>query len=490
MTTEVSKVVKVTILDSPTFPARKGFGILNIIGSSTKLPLGRRVSKYTTIDDVAKDFATTDEEYKAANIFFSQSPRPTDLVISRRLLAAAPGELLTGTGLEQDINVWKAITTGAFKITLDGGAESAISAVNFSTAATLDDVATLLQTKLAAALAGTTCVYNSTYKQFIIKSPTTGASSSVSYLSAPASGVDITTLLKGTAALGAISTAGKALETADASLSAIQDIDQSWYGFAFTKEATEAELKLAAAWAESRVKIFGYATNNSAVLVAATTTDIASYMKTQGYARTFGVWDDNDDYPQVSAMARAFTVNFNEQNSTLTLKFKILPGISPSTLTESQRLSIVGKNANYYTTFGESRMLAEGVMANGKFFDERHGLDWLQNAIETNVFGYLYTRTTKVPQTDKGVAQIVSQVESALREGVRNGLLAPGVWRGIDLGEIKSGDYLTKGFYVYAQSVDEQNQSDREARKAPPIQALCKGAGAIHFVDITVTFER
>jgi len=135
-------------------------------------------------------------------------------------------------------------------------------------------------------------------------------------------------------------------------------------------------------------------------------------------------------------------------------------------------------------------MLAEGVMASGKFFDERHGLDWLQNAIETNVFGYLYTRTTKVPQTDKGVAALVQQTEKALREGVNNGLLAPGVWNGMDLGEVSSGDFLPKGFYVYAQPVAEQNQSDREARKAPPIQVIAKGAGAIHFADITVTFER
>jgi hypothetical protein len=73
---------------------------------------------------------------------------------------------------------------------------------------------------------------------------------------------------------------------------------------------------------------------------------------------------------------------------------------------------------------------------------------------------------------------------------VNNGLLAPGVWNGGDLGEMKTGMFLPKGYYVYAQPVAQQNQSDRDARKAPPIQAIIKGAGAIHFADITVTFQR
>ncbi len=352
-------------------------------------------------------------------------------------------------------------------------------------------VASAIQTKLATAAAGTTCVFDGT--RFIIRSGTTGATSTVDYTTAPTGAgapTDIGAMLGSRAADLGIKTAGAAIETIADTLDALQNYDPSWYGFTFTKELTTQNIKDAAAWAEARVKMFGFTTSDSNVLDQAATTDICSHMKSNLYDRTIGIWDNNDPYQIVSAFARGFTVNFNEQNSTITLKFKLLPGTSPINITESQRLALVAKNCNYYTYFGDSAMLAEGVMASGKFFDERHGLDWLQNAIETNVFGYLYTRTTKVPQTDKGVASLVQQVEKACREGVNNGLLAPGVWNGMDLGEVSSGDFLPKGFYVYAQPVAEQNQSDREARKAPPIQVIAKGAGAIHFADITVTFER
>lgn len=487
----VSKIVNVQILRSPTFPARRGFGLLNIVGSSARLPIGERIRFYADMDGVAEDFSSLDEEYKAANIYFSQSPKPVELAISRRFSSAVPGELIAALGYEKDITgVWNAITDGGFDVAIDGVLKQ-VSAIDFSLATNMPAIANAIQVALQSVAAGATVVHDGS--RFIIKSGSTGTTSTVGFLSAPTHAsipTDISALMAGRVSdLGRI-TAGAAEETITDSLDAIQDISQAWYGLAFTKEVTEAGLKEAAAWSQARVKIFGFTTNASNVLDPLSTADICSFMKANLYDRTFYTWDDNDDYQFVSAFGRAFTVNFNEQNSTITLKFKLLPSTTPIVITESQRKTLIAKNCNYYTYFGDSAMLAEGVMADGTFFDERHGLDWFQNAIETNVFGYLYTRPTKVPQTDKGMAALVQQVEKAGHEAVNNGLLAPGFWEGMDLGEVTSGDFLPKGFYVYAQKVKDQNRSDREARIATPIQMLAKGAGAIHFANISVTFER
>lgn len=485
----VNKVVNVRILTSPTFPKRKGFGLLNIVGVSARLPIGDRIRFYSDIAGVSADFQSTDEEYKAALIFFSQTIRPVDLAISRRFNVAVSGELLGGVAYSKVLTDYQAIVAGGFDIFIDG-ANKLVSAINLSGAANNNAVAALIQTRLQVVAAGATVVFDG--KRFIIRSGTTGIASTVAYTTPPttAATVDIGTLLATNAAGLGLITAGSALETIQTSLDKIQDLNPSWYGVMFTKEITEQNTKDAAAWAEARIKIFGFTTSASNVLDAAVTTDIASALKALLYERTLYTWDNDDPYQIASVFARGFSVNFNEQNSTITLKFKQLPGTNPVDITETQRQVLVAKNANYYTYFGDSAMLAEGVMASGKFFDERHGLDWLQNAIETNVFGYLFTRTTKVPQTDKGVAALLQQAEKACNEAVNNGLLAPGKWNGSDLGEVKAGDFLPKGFYLYAQPIALQNQSDREARKSPPIQGLLKGAGAIHSVDITLTFER
>ena len=129
-------------------------------------------------------------------------------------------------------------------------------------------------------------------------------------------------------------------------------------------------------------------------------------------------------------------------------------------------------------------------MANGYFFDEVHGLDWLENDVQTAVYNLLYTSTTKIPQTDAGVTRIMAVIKARLDQAVVNGLIAPGVWNADGFGLLAPGAYLDAGYYIYAPSVDSQSQADREARKAPVIQVAVKLAGAVHFVDVIINVNR
>ena len=130
-------------------------------------------------------------------------------------------------------------------------------------------------------------------------------------------------------------------------------------------------------------------------------------------------------------------------------------------------------------------------MANGYFFDEVHGLDWLQNQIQTDVFNVFYASGTKIPQTDSGVTQIINAIESGGAEmAVANGLCAPGVWNAASIGVVQQGQTLAKGYYFFAPPISQQSQSDRAARKAPLIQGAMKLAGAIHFSDVAINVNR
>jgi hypothetical protein len=99
-------------------------------------------------------------------------------------------------------------------------------------------------------------------------------------------------------------------------------------------------------------------------------------------------------------------VNFTGNNTTITLKFKTEPGVTYETLTTAQAAAIDAINGNVYVYYAnDTAIIQQGVMANGDFFDERHGLDWLQNYVQTNLYNLLYTSTTKIPQTDAGVTR-------------------------------------------------------------------------------------
>jgi hypothetical protein len=491
MNLPVSRVVNVTILTSPIFPARRGFGLLLILGSSATLPLHERSREYAGIDEVAADFSTTSEEYIAANVFFQQSPNPHVLRIGRRFIVATNGEMYGGASPTKTLATWTAITTGSFKIGMDAVAPVNVTAISFAAAGNLNAVASIIQTAVRAANAGfaaATVIYDGT--RFIIRSGTTGVASTVTFASPTGSGVDISAMLAATAATGARVTTGSAIEDMPTALQKQQDYNTEWYGVVATKETSDSDIQALATWVNSRIKIGGYTTSNPAAYDSTSTTDLGYLLFNAGIRRVIGMFDDNDPYAIVSAIARAFAVDFNANNSTITLKFKTLPGETPTTLTTTQANALDAKNINYYERFGDSAMFAESTMADGTFFDEVHGLDWLQNAVETNVFGFLYTRTTKVPQTDRGMVLIRQQIEAACKEGVNNGLLAPGKWTGDEFGTLHTGDYLKTGYYVYNGSVDDQNQSDREARLAPPFQVAAKGAGAIHGVNITISFNR
>lgn len=271
----------------------------------------------------------------------------------------------------------------------------------------------------------------------------------------------------------------------------------SWYGLHLAvPEAdypTDAELisVVAAIQASTVSRIIGITTDESDTLVASVTTDLASKLKAAAYSRSFVQYSTSSRYAALSAFARAFTVDFTASNTTITLKFKQEPGVTYETLSSSQANNLEAKNCNVYVLYeNDTAILEQGVMSNGDFFDERHGLDWLQNAVQTADYNTLYTSTTKTPQTDAGTTTRIANIEAVLDKAVNNGLFAPGKWTGGPLGQISTGDYLTKGYYIYADTVDNQLQADREARKGVPVQVIGKLAGAVHYGTVAITVVR
>ncbi len=296
----------------------------------------------------------------------------------------------------------------------------------------------------------------------------------------------------------------KTLETGEAgtvetllqAVNALMDYN-SWYGLHLAVPEADYPvdadiISVAAAIEASTVsRIFGITTDEATILDAATTTDLASKLKAAKYSRTFIQYSTSSLYAALSAFARAFTVDFTGSNTTITLKFKQQPGITYETLGTSQANNLEAKNCNVYVYYeNDTAILEQGVMSNGDFFDERHGLDWLQNAVQTADFNTLYTSTTKIPQTDAGTTTRIANIEKVLAQAVDNGLFAPGVWSGGPIGQLNTGDTLTKGYYTWAENVDDQLQVDREARKGVPIQVAGKLAGAVHYGTVAITVVR
>lgn len=492
MSLTVDGVVQVQMQVAPQAPVAKGFGTLLLIGTNS-LPLEERIRQYTQISDVGVDFATSTQEYLAAQAYFGQSPAPALLMIGNRFAAAQAGKLRGSAGVSALFTDYQSVTNGGFDVSVNGTLIQ-VTGLNLSGAASMAAIAALIQTKLAAGLASTLCTWNT--NKFVIASPTTGTASLVSLAAAPTgagSPTDASTLLGFTGAAGALPVAGIALETMATTLLA-SDIfaagSSGWYGLALTSAASVQDNKDAAAYAETGKKLFFYTISDPNAELAAATSDLGYFFKNLTYNRSAGSFSTSSPNAADSLAARFFIVDYSQPQSTITGKFKQEPGVMLEPVTPTQAAALKAKNLNYYVDRGGLAMVEEGVVANGRFIDEVIGLDWLQATVQNAVFTVLATSTTKIPQTDAGVAILVQAVDLALSKGALNGLLAPGIWTGQSLGTKKTGDLLETGYYVFAQAVKDQLPADRALRKAPALTAICIGAGAIHSCAITITFQR
>lgn len=377
----LNRVTNVTVTLSARAAQGRNFGSMLILGNSTVIPITERLRLYSDPADIGDDFGVDSEEYKAAVVWFSQSPRPTQLYVGR----------------------WVDSLTSAES----GPTETLLQAVN----ALLD--------------------YN------------------------------------------------------------------SWYGLHLAVPVADypddADLISVSAAIESATvsRILAITSSEADILSSAVETDLATKLKAAKYSRTYIQYSSTSPYAALSAFGRAFTVNFTGSNTTITLKFKQLPGITYETIGTSQANALESKNCNVYVYYeNDTAILEQGVMCNGDFFDERHGLDWLQNAVQTADYNTLYTSTTKIPQTDAGTTTRIANIEKVLDVADKNGLFAPGIWTGGPMGQLGTGDTLTKGYYTWADTVDNQLQTDREARKGVPIQVAAKLAGAVHYGDVAITVVR
>jgi hypothetical protein len=491
----VSDVVNVSVNLGPKAVPVRNFGAAMFAGPSDVIDVNERIRVYSTLNEVGADFSTTSPEWLAADLFFSQSPQPSILYIGRWAQGATKGLANGGilSSSQQALSNFTGITNGGFHLTLDGGSSTNYTAINLSGAANLNAVAALID---AALPVGTNFVWDSVRSRFTLESATTGAASAVSFMTAPTSGTDLSAVLRMTAATGASQVGGIVAETP---LACAQILARSgvWYGLEFAPVAAsdinDAAHIAVAGFIEgaSPNRIYGITSNETNILDGTVSNDLASTLKSLGYSRTFIQYSSNSAYAAASMIARAFTVDFNGNNTTITLMFKQEPGVIAETLTETQAAVLALKNCNVFVNYqNNTAIIQNGVMCDGTWFDLRHGADWQANRVQTDLFNVLYTSPTKVPQTDAGMNILLTTAEASMAAGVNNGLWGPGVWNAPGFGSLKQGDTVTKGYYCYMTPLALQSEGDRQQRIAPPMQIAAKSQGAVHKVNVTINVNQ
>jgi uncharacterized protein DUF3383 len=182
----ISRLINISVSLTPAAAQSQNLSDLLILGSSDVIDVVERRRIYESITEVADDFGTTAPEYLSALLWFEQAPQPAEIQIGRwaqtATAARVTGSVLSAT--QQAIAQWNAVTTPAFFVVING-VPTDIAPASFATATNLNGIATLIQTALAAAVGGTTCIWDGNNDVFQIEDGVTGLSSTLSFLAPP-----------------------------------------------------------------------------------------------------------------------------------------------------------------------------------------------------------------------------------------------------------------------------------------------------------------
>ena len=492
---EISNIVRVSAILAPQGVLRREFGRTLFLYPAADSPdLDRRardlrVNEYASQATVANDYGTTEEAYRAGNIYFQQVPYPRDFLTAAWFEGGAVSQLV-GTVPDGPLTAIKALSNTT--ITVAGQSLSIDLDVTGTGNTGFGNIAAALQTAIRTIadpdLSGATVTYDTDH--FVVSVP---------------SGADLGGVFAGAAAgtLGLGETAvyqrGTPPETVTEALDRIEAINNSWYWLTLAPAiyTVEASALAVAAWAAPKTVQLVIDNTNMGVLLQNEAASIPAKLSALEYDRTSVVWSRTPDYKAVSLAGRFSSVNFAAPNALITAKFKDLPGTLPDDITSTQKAELDRKRLNHYSPFGGDSIFVEGwTLRPGTWIDVRYWLDWLVNATQIAVYNRLRQSPARIPQTDDGIKAIQNVVENVMEQGVRNGGAAPG-----QLSEALANDvrlatgnrefngFLSTGYLVYIEPVALQPQSDRTQRKAPPVRVWAKGSGAVHFVEVSIVFE-
>ena len=226
-------------------------------------------------------------------------------------------------------------------------------------------------------------------------------------------------------------------------------------------------------------------TNNVAGYSPTSTTDIGAVLFASGNNAVSVIFHDNAQfYPDVSYIALALGVNYQLDNSAITLKFKDLPGIDTVNLTETQLAVLKAKNINTFTFMGNSaRTTREGVQSSPTWYtDEYVNLSNFRNDLQTAIYN-VFLANPKVPYTVAGQMLLVDGASPICDLYTRNGVFAD---RQIDDPTSKTGYTVEPATTITPEPIWTATSSMRAARVAPPISILGYLSGAIHSVAVAV----
>jgi hypothetical protein len=454
----LANIVDITVQVSPTAAAVNSFNVGLFIGPSAVIPssgANSRVRLYTSTTAMLADgFTTSQPEFNAAQIYFSQTQPAFQIAIGCQDMTALSAIDInaagTGWAVGDTFSVTQSGASGGIGVIIAeaGGVPSAIG--------------------IFGANQGT---------HYTVASGLTTVAQGVS------TGVGLTIN---------ITAVGESLLQA---ANACRIASGLWYGLTVNAPTDADNLALSEAFDPQWQSTRYYPFSSDTTIPAGTINNIALQLQALSlrvlgqYATTQGGLFPNNVFAAVALMGLEMGLNTGLAGSFFTIAHKTLVGIAPEPLTQTQYQNILQSGFNVYGNFQGVKMEEPGFMSNGV-----PSFLWLNLAryvalLQSEEIAVLQDNPA-VPQDNAGEQLLIHAANNAGVAMVDIGFLAGATWTGASIDilgvQVANGQPINSGFLNLAQPYSQQLKADRDAGKAMPIYSFITTAGAVQSLLIGV----
>lgn len=462
------------------------------------------VLPFTSAELVGEYFGLTSDEYKFATSYFKgydNSPSKPRFIRFARYIDTALAPYIRGgmVGIDK-LSALKAVTAGSLALLFDGATVN-VTNIDLSSATSLSNVASLLQTEIRqSTLTNATVVYDSITEAFTISNAVTSGTSTVGYV-IDSTGIGLGSLLKLKQTDGAVLSQGSINLTPTENMEKILQITKNWYSFTtlwnVSTEVGYTEFLALANWCNSKFPKYNYiAWSNEANMEILNNNSQMKYaLDEYNYAGVSIVYNNYTHSAFFGGMMAG--VDYTGTNTTILLSDKQQNGLEVSANNDTSYEALVQKKVNFYGNFNsansEFRLSCNGyITGDYKFMDNQANNAWLADQIQI-AEATLLANVGKLDYGSVGQSLLKSSLIDVMNKGLTNGVIQTGKTfdeaqksilkqqAGLDISEILTNN----GYYI---KITPPAPSERANRPAMKVQIWYANNGGFFTINNTNTY--
>lgn len=434
MSISIKKYVDITSGVGGSAAVKERELILRLFTTNPLVPAST-VMEMTNLNDVALKFGTDSEEYKRAAKYFGFISK---IVTKAKKISFAPyttsttiqaPSIVGGTPIAT-LTALKAITAGTLDITV-GSNTAALTALNFSAATDLTNVASIIQTALQAkaGFSTATVTYDNVGLRFDASFDGITPPAAVSV--ATTGSTTISDELAWTTAAGMVTSPGSTSTGVLTSVIEADEISDNYGSFAFCGQALDPDtVQEIAEWNAAQNVKYQY-------LVGVTFANAAAWYGTlqtyAGLALTI-VSDPNEEYDEMIPGIILGATDYNQRNASQNYMYQQVAGITPKVddnqeandLDRDTRVNYYGrtKNAGQPIDFYQNGYLC-GLNTDPLQMNVYANEQWFKSAATVLLMSTLLALPI-IPATDEGRAIVLGAIQDPIDRALYNGTFKVG----------------------------------------------------------------